>query len=177
MNYLNYGLSPGPENKSRRKQMKNTGESAPDFILPGIDEEGNERTYSLSDLLKKSKPLVLYFYPKDNTSGCTQEACDFRDSMNRITAKAAVAGVSADSIASHIKFRAKQGINFPLLSDPGHEILKAYGVWQQKKMAGRNYMGIVRTTLIIGSDGKLEKIWPKVKVKGHVDEVLGYLGE
>jgi len=119
---------------------------------------------------------VLYFYPKDMTSGCTQQACDFRDNMNRVAASGAVVlGVSADSVESHVKFKEKQGLNFPLLSDPEKKVLNAYGVWQQKSLYGRKFMGIVRTTFIIDGKGKIAKVFPKVKVAGHVDEVLAAL--
>ncbi|MBL0174283.1 MAG: thioredoxin-dependent thiol peroxidase [Ignavibacteria bacterium] len=143
------------------------GKKAPAFSLPNAD--GTTRT--LKDFA--GKPLVLYFYPKDNTPGCTQESCDFRDNFARITATgAAVAGVSADGPASHAKFRDKYGLPFELLSDEKREMLEAYGVWQLKKFLGKEYMGIVRSTVIIGSDGIVARVFPKVKVKGHVDEVL-----
>jgi peroxiredoxin Q/BCP len=118
---------------------------------------------------------VIYFYPRDNTPGCTQEACDFRDSFNRITAKATVVGVSRDGIASHMKFREKNGLNFPLLSDPDHTVLEAYGAWGEKKMYGKSTMGITRSTVLIGKDGTIRKIWPRVAVRGHVDDVISEL--
>ncbi len=145
---------------------------APDFNLNGLDAEGKESLYSLKDIIHPGKKTVLYFYPKDDTPGCTKEACDFRDNFNRLTSKAVVVGVSADSIASHEKFREKQGINFILLSDPSHEMLINYGVWQKKSMMGKSYMGIVRTTFIIDENGIINKIWDSVDVKGHVDDVL-----
>lgn len=142
----------------------------PAFKLQGIDAEGEEKTFSTQDF--KGKIIVLYFYPKDNTPGCTQEACDFRDNFNRLTSKAVVIGVSPDSIASHKKFREKQGINFILLSDPEHLLLEAYGAWGEKKMYGKSYMGVIRSTFIINKQGLITNIWNNVKVKGHVDDVL-----
>ena len=140
------------------------------FTLPGIDENGVEKEVSLYDF--KGKDIVLYFYPKDNTSGCTQEACDFRDNMNRLTSKALVIGVSPDSVASHKKFREKQSLNFPLLSDSEHKISEYFGAWGEKSMYGRKYFGIIRSTFLIDKDMKVKALWRKVKVKGHVDEVL-----
>lgn len=141
--------------------------------LLGIDADGNEKEYSMSDF--KGKKTILYFYPKDNTSGCTQEACDFRDNLNRLTAKANVVGVSPDSIASHKKFRENHDLSFPLLSDPEHKLAEEYGAWGEKSMYGKKYMGIIRSTFILDENGKVEKEWRKVKVKGHVDEVLAFL--
>ena len=139
----------------------------------GLDADGNEREYSLNDF--KGKKTVLYFYPKDNTSGCTQEACDFRDNMNRLTKYADVVGVSPDSIKSHKSFKEKQGLNFPLISDPEHLLAEKFEVWKEKSMYGRKYMGIERSTFILDENGEIEKEWRKVKVKGHVDEVIDYL--
>ena len=139
----------------------------------GLDAEGNEVIKSLDDF--KGQRLVLYFYPKDNTSGCTQEACDFRDNMNRLTSKATVIGVSPDSINSHKKFKEKHDLNFLILSDPSHELAEKFNVWKEKSMYGRKYMGIERSTFILDEKGNVEKEWRKVKVKGHVDEVLEYL--
>lgn len=141
--------------------------------LSGLDKDGNEKEYLLDDF--KGGRVVLYFYPKDNTSGCTQEACNFRDNMNRISALAAVVGVSPDSIKSHKTFREKQGINFILLSDTEKLLSEKFGVWKEKSMYGRKYMGIERSTFILDKDGNIEKEWRKVKVAGHVDEVLNYL--
>ncbi len=138
--------------------------------LSGIDAGGSEKEYKLADF--KGKKVVLYFYPKDNTSGCTQEACDFRDNMNRLTSHAVVIGVSPDSIKSHQKFQKDQNLNFILLSDPEHILSEAFDAWGEKSMYGRKYMGIIRSTFILDEDGKIEKSWSKVKVKGHVDEVL-----
>lgn len=140
----------------------------------GLDKDGKEVEVSLDDF--KGERVVLYFYPKDNTSGCTQEACDFRDNINRITAKAKVIGVSPDSVKSHIKFKKKHGLSFLLISDPEHKLAETYGVWKEKSMYGKKYMGIERSTFVLNKDGNIEKEWRKVKVKGHVDEVLEYLG-
>ena len=139
----------------------------------GLDLNGEEKEYSLEDF--KGNRIVLYFYPKDNTSGCTQEACDFRDNLNRLTSKATLIGVSPDSIKSHKKFKETHDLNFILLSDPEHELAEKFEVWKEKSMYGRKYMGIERSTFVLAPDGSIEKEWRKVKVKGHVDEVLGYL--
>ena len=144
-----------------------------DIKLQGLDIEGNEKEFSLNDF--KAQRVILYFYPKDNTSGCTQEACDFRDNINRLTNYATVIGVSPDSIKSHQSFKEKQNLNFILLSDPEHKLAEKFEVWKEKSMYGRKYMGIERSTFIIDKNGKIEKEWRKVKVKGHVDEVTGYL--
>jgi len=152
-----------------------SGDKAPNFCLNGIDEAGQEQEFCLSDLLKHKRQIILYFYPKDNTPGCTQEACDFRDNLNRLTAKAMVIGVSRDSFASHLKFREKQGLNFSLLSDLDHKVLELYGAWGEKKMYGKPVTGTIRTTVLIGKDGKIKRVWNNVKVKGHVDEVLSEL--
>ena len=143
---------------------------APDFTIQGIDSEGNEKSFSLSDFAGQN--VILYSYPRDNTPGCTQEACDFRDNFNRLTSKAVVIGFSADSIESHKKFQAKHGLNFILLSDPEHKLLEAYGAWGEKKMYGKSFMGIIRSTFLIDKKGTLKKIWKNVKVKGHVDEII-----
>ena len=141
-----------------------------DIKLHGIDADGVEKEYSLADF--NGKEVVLYFYPKDNTSGCTQEACDFRDNYNRLTSKAAVIGVSPDSIKSHKGFQEKHGLNFILLSDPEHKLAEVFGAWGEKSMYGKKYFGIIRSTFILDKTGKIQKEWRKVKVTGHVDEVL-----
>lgn len=147
--------------------MPEVGAKAPGFRLP--DETGAMR--SLSDF--SGKTLVVYFYPKDDTPGCTQESCDFRDNLNRLTtAGAAVVGVSADSVESHRKFKTKHGLNFPLLSDPEHAMLSAYGVWQEKSLYGRKFMGIVRSTFVLDGAGRVRAVFSPVKVTGHVDAVL-----
>jgi|ERR1017187_1245643 peroxiredoxin Q/BCP len=124
----------------------------------------------------KSKTVVLYFYPKDNTPGCTTEACELRDAHKQITAKkAAVLGVSPDSAKSHEKFSAKFGLPFSLVPDEDHKICETYGVWKEKSMYGRKYMGVERTTFVIGSDGVIKKIFRKVKAAGHAEEVLAVI--
>ena len=141
--------------------------------LQGIDINGIEKEYSLNDF--KGQKVILYFYPKDNTSGCTQEACDFRDNINRLTSFATVIGVSPDSIKSHLKFKEKQSLNFILLSDPEHKLAETFNVWVEKSMYGRKYMGIERSTFVLDENLNIIKEWRKVKVKGHVDEVIDYL--
>jgi len=148
-----------------------TGDAAPSFELQ--DQQG--RTVKLSDFA--GKHVVLYFYPKDDTPGCTVEACNFRDEHSTLEAAGAVVlGVSPDDEKSHQKFTAKFDLPFPLLVDQGHQVADAYGVWGEKQFAGRSYMGVIRATFLIGPDGKLARVWPKVKVEGHVDEVLSALG-
>jgi len=146
------------------------GDKAPDFSLP--DGEGG--TVSLKDL--KGKKVVLYFYPKDDTSGCTREACSFRDNMSRVKKKGAVVvGVSTDGVDSHRKFAEKYDLTFPLASDEKKELVNAYGVWKEKSMYGRKYMGTERTTFVIDEKGRITHIFPKVKVDGHVEEILAVL--
>jgi peroxiredoxin Q/BCP len=146
------------------------GEPAPDYTLPADDG----RVLGPKDF--RGKKVVLYFYPKDDTSGCTKEACSFRDNLARVTSKGAVVlGVSRDDSKSHAKFRAKYDLNFPLLSDDDGQVTEAYGVWRMKNMYGREYFGIERTTFLIDENGKIARIWPKVKVEGHTDEVLAAL--
>lgn len=154
--------------------MLKEGDKAPEFCLEGINEGGEEEWFCLSDLLGKKKDILLYFYPKDNTPGCTQEACDFRDNLNRLKEKALVLGISRDSLANHLNFREKQGLNFPLLSDPAHLVLEQYGAWGEKKMYGKSLTGTIRTTVLIRADGKVKNVWNNVKVKGHVDKILDY---
>jgi peroxiredoxin Q/BCP len=152
--------------------MLKEGDKAPDFTAK--DDQGN--TVSLKGF--RGKKVVLYFYPKDNTSGCTKEACDFRDNFARIKRKdAIVLGVSPDSEKSHEKFKSKFDLTFPLLADEDKTLVNAYGVWKEKSMYGRKYMGVERTTFIIDEKGKIAKIFPKVKVNGHVDAVLEALGK
>lgn len=143
------------------------------LLLKGVDETGTEKEFRLGEFINRT--VVLYFYPKDNTSGCTKEACDFRDNMNRLVSKAVVIGVSPNDIKSHKKFQENQNLNFILLADTEHELAESFGVWVEKSMYGKKYMGIERSTFILDKDGKIEKQWRKVKVKGHVDEVLDYL--
>ena len=144
-----------------------------DIKLQGIDVNGVEKEYSLNDF--KGQKIILYFYPKDNTSGCTQEACDFRDNINRLTNYATVIGVSPDSIKSHLKFKEKQSLNFILLADTEHKLAEEFNVWVEKSMYGRKYMGIERSTFVLDENLNIIKEWRKVKVKGHVDEVVGFL--
>lgn len=148
------------------------GDKAPSFKLKNQDG----KIVSLANL--KGKPVVLYFYPKDDTSGCTKEACNFRDEFPKFKkSRAEIIGVSADSVESHKKFAEKYKLPFDLLSDEKKEILEKYGVWQEKSMYGRKYMGIVRTTFIIDQSGKIRKIFPKVKVNDHNKEVMEALKE
>jgi len=143
------------------------GNPAPEFTLPR--DGGGE--VSLSDL--KGKVVVLYFYPKDDTSGCTKEAIAFTETLNAFQdAGATVLGVSKDSVAKHDKFKAKYDLGVTLLSDEDGAVCEAYGVWVEKSMYGRKYMGIERATFLIGRDGLLKQIWRKVKVTGHAEDVL-----
>lgn len=143
------------------------GDTAPEFSLPGAGGE----TITLSAL--NGRKLVLYFYPKDDTSGCTLEAQGFNAlGQDFAAAEAVVIGVSPDSVKSHDKFRAKYGLTFPLASDEAKSMLEAYGVWAEKSMYGRKYMGVERTTMLIDREGRIARVWPKVKVPGHADEVL-----
>ena len=140
---------------------------APDFNL--LDEDGNSHT--LSEY--KGTPLILYFYPKDNTPGCTTEACNFRDDYSAYEkAKVTILGVSPDSVKSHKKFKEKYQLPFTLLSDPDHTVCEAYGVWAEKQMMGKKYMGILRTTFVINKDGVVEKVFEGVKPSEHSKEVL-----
>ena len=150
--------------------MLEVGAGAPDFTA--TTDTGEE--ISLSSL--RGKKVVLYFYPRDNTPGCTQEARDFRDREEALAAKGAVVlGVSTDSAASHEKFKAKHALPFTLLADPEKELVSAYGVYQEKKQYGRSFMGVVRTTFVIDADGVIANVFEKVKVKGHADAVLDSL--
>jgi peroxiredoxin Q/BCP len=148
----------------------NIGDNAPNFTLLGDDA----KDHSLAQL--KGKKVVLFFYPKDDTSGCTKEACSFRDNLASIKRKGAVVvGISADSVESHKKFISKYDLNFVLLSDERRSVLEAYGVWKEKSFMGRKYMGIERTTFIIDEHGKISRIFRKVKVDGHTEEVVDAL--
>jgi peroxiredoxin Q/BCP len=147
------------------------GETAPDFTLPADDG----RQVKLSEL--RGKPVVLYFYPKDDTPGCTKEACAFRDRSDEIKAKGAVVlGVSPDDVASHGRFRDKYSLNFPLLADAGHRVAERYGAWREKNLYGKTSMGIQRSTFLIDGQGQVRKVWKKVNVDGHDQEVLDALG-
>lgn len=151
--------------------MVEKGKTAPDFTLPS-DQDGD---VTLSGL--RGRRVILYFYPKDDTSGCTTQACGLRDEMPRFEeVDAVVLGVSPDSVASHAKFRKKYDLNFPLLADEDHEVAEAYGVWKEKSMYGRKYMGIERSTFLIDEDGVVAEAWRKVKPKGHAELVAKALG-
>jgi len=148
------------------------GKKAPAFTL----KDQNGQAHRLSD--HAGQPVILYFYPKDDTPGCTVETCDFQARLPKFSKdKAAVFGVSILDEKSKAKFASKHGITFPLLADAHHEIAEKYGVWQKKSRYGREYMGIVRTTYLIGPDGRVAKRWDNVKVEGHADEVLAAVHE
>ena len=150
--------------------MLKEGDKAPAFTLN--DHDGNP--VSLSDF--EGKKVVVYFYPKDDTPGCTTQACDFRDALPRFdTDGAVVLGVSPDSAASHARFRKKFDLNFPLLADEDHAVSTAYGVWKEKSMYGRTYMGIERSTFLIDEEGVVAEVWRKVRAKGHADLVAAAL--
>ena len=150
--------------------MLETGMKAPEFTLS--DKDGN--TVSLSDFV--GKKVVLYFYPKDNTPGCTRQACAFAAAYEGFKAKdVVVIGISKDSVASHLKFAQKHDLPFILLSDPELQAIQAYGVWQEKKLYGKVSMGVVRTTFIIDEEGNIEKVMPKVKPDTNAAEILSYL--
>ncbi len=152
--------------------MLKTGDVAPSFAVP--DQDG--ATVALDDL--RGRTVVLYFYPKDDTSGCTTQACEFRDAWEDVTAAGAVVlGVSPDGEASHRKFRIKYDLPFPLLVDTDHAVAEAYGVWGEKSMYGRTYFGILRTTFVIDGKGMIRHVFDKVKPKGHAAEVLAVLGD
>lgn len=143
------------------------GDKAPAFTA----ESDTGETFSLSSM--KGKPFVLYFYPKDDTSGCTAQACSFTENIKSFDKLGiTVLGVSKDSLEKHAKFRAKYSLNFPLLSDADGKLCEAYGTWIEKSMYGKKYMGIDRSTFLIGADGKIQSIWRKVKVPGHIEAVL-----
>jgi peroxiredoxin Q/BCP len=148
------------------------GAGAPDFTLPA--DEGTK--LKLSSL--RGKPVVLYFYPKDDTPGCTKEACSFRDRKPALTKLGAlVLGVSADNVASHEKFRDKYKLNFPLLADTDHAVAEKYGAWREKNMYGKKSMGIQRSTFLIDREGKIARAWKKVNVDGHDEEVIAAIKE
>lgn len=148
------------------------GMKAPDFCLPDIDEH----MVCLAE--ERGVFVIIYFYPKDNSSGCTLEARSFSDTMEEFARdNTPVFGISPDSIATHRRFAEKQKLTVSLLSDPEHLVIEAYGAWKQKKMYGREYMGVERSTYIIDPDGNIAHIWRKVKVKGHVEEVVAKLEE
>jgi thioredoxin-dependent peroxiredoxin len=151
--------------------MPELGTAAPAFTL---ETDAGERL-ALKDL--RGRPVVLYFYPKDDTSGCTTEACGFRDAFPRFRkSKAVILGVSPDSVKSHQKFKAKYALPFTLLADPEHAVAERYGVWKEKSMYGRRYMGIERTTFLIDANGRIAQIFHKVKPAGHAEEIEAALG-
>jgi peroxiredoxin Q/BCP len=161
------GREGGSVMESASAKTPQAGKKAPSFTLPG-SEGGN-----ISLLLLKGKWVVLYFYPKDNTPGCTVEAKGFRDAQAEFEARGAVVlGVSPDAVASHCNFRDRFQLPFPLLSDPDHAVAEKYGVWVEKSMYGRKYMGIQRSTFLIDKDGKIAQSWLRVKPNGHPAEVL-----
>ncbi len=152
--------------------MLHEGDDAPLFSLPAHDGS----MFSLKDY--RGQTIVLYFYPKDNTPGCTKEACSFQDHLTQIKKLGAiVVGISTDGLQSHDSFAKKYNLEFPLLSDEHKEVVKKYGVWKKKSMYGKSYYGIERTTFIIDKDGTIKKIFPKVKVENHVEEVVKVLQE
>jgi len=162
-------LAEGPS-KIKDCAMLDVGDVAPDFTLP-IDGGGE---LTLSSM--RGKKVVLYFYPKDDTSGCTKEACDFREKISEFTkAGAVVLGMSPDSVKKHDKFKAKYDLPFSLVADEEKTALEAFGVWVEKSMYGRKYMGVERSTFLIDADGSIQSVWRKVKVPGHVDAVLDAL--
>ena len=148
------------------------GKKAPAFTL----KDQNGKVHKLSDY--EGRPLILYFYPKDDTPGCTAEACSFRDNLPRFKSdKAAILGVSILDEGSKAKFAEKYDLNFPLLADADHEVAEKYGAWQERSMYGRTFMGVARVTYLIGRDGRVSRRWDKVKVDGHADEVLAAVNE
>ena len=150
--------------------MLQAGDKAPDFDL--MADDGKQ--VRLKDL--KGKSVILYFYPKDDTPGCTKEACAFRDEYSKFSKKAVLLGVSLDDVKSHQKFKTKYSLPFPLLADQSATVSKAYGVYKKKSMYGRSFWGIERSTFVIGPDGKIKAVFPRVKVEGHNAEVLEALG-
>jgi thioredoxin-dependent peroxiredoxin len=150
---------------------------APDFTLPAIGSEDVVKDGNVQLSALRNHITVLYFYPKDDTPGCTKEACSFRDANREMQKRGVVVlGVSADSIASHRKFADKYGLPYPLLSDTDTTVSQLYGVWKEKEYAGKKYMGINRETFLIDKDGIVRKVWPKVNAEGHAQEVLDTIG-
>ena len=153
--------------KSSKATAAKEGDRVPRFSLPSDDGS------VVSSASLKGRNTVLYFYPKDDTSGCTKEACEFRDAFPRFSqTDARIIGVSPDSVESHRKFKAKYNLPFELLADEKHSLADAFGVWKEKSMYGRKFMGIERTTVLVDEKGAIRGLWPKVKIDGHVGEVL-----
>ncbi len=147
------------------------GDEAPDFTLPG----SGGKTISLHDL--RGQEVVLYFYPRDDTPGCTKEACEFRDGHGDLSKSGAVVlGISPDDVAAHDRFAAKYALPFPLLADTHHAVAEAYGAWKERSNYGKKYMGIERSTFLIGQDGKIKRVWRAVKPEGHAAQVLKAVG-
>jgi peroxiredoxin Q/BCP len=162
-----------PQGPEKNANHPLAGKKAPDFTL----EETSGKRVSLKNLLG-GKALVLYFYPKDMTTGCTKEACDFRDNLKGLSGQGAtVIGVSPDAVDSHQRFTGKFDLNFPLLADPQKQVAKLYGVWKKKSLYGREFMGIERTTFLIDKAGTVRKVFPKVRVDGHAEKVIQALKE
>jgi thioredoxin-dependent peroxiredoxin len=165
---------PVPEPAQEMDTMISEGDAAPDFTLHGVDADGEEVTVTLSAI---DGTVVLYFYPKDDTPGCTTQACGIRDEWSAFRElDAQVYGVSSDDIASHRKFSAKYELPFTILSDTDGRVAEAYGVWKRKKMFGNTFMGVERSTFIIDADGRITHAWRKVKAKEHTDRLLEALG-
>ena len=151
--------------------MPETGDFAPDFSLPADDGS----SVRLSDL--RGGKVLLYFYPKDDTPGCTAQACDLRDDLPRFEGEdITVLGISPDGVDSHRKFKEKFDLNFPLRADEAHEVAEAYDVWKEKSMYGRKFMGVERSTFVIDEEGRIERVWRKVSAKKHLELVTSHLG-
>lgn len=153
-------------------QWLEEGAAMPAFSLP--DDRGNK----VNSSQWSGRPLVIYFYPKDDTPGCTRQACGFRDAADELQQRgAAVLGISCDPPESHAKFRDKYTLNFPLLADPDHEVAETFGAWREKNMYGKKSMGVQRSTFLIDAGGKVAKVWKRVRVDGHVQQVLDALDQ
>ena len=151
--------------------MVEVGEEAPDFTLTGVRPDGDAQEITLSAL--RGEPVVLYFYPKDDTPGCTTQACGIRDEWGRFQeAGARIFGISPDDDASHRKFSSKYDLPFTLLADPDHEVAERYGVWKRKSMFGKKYWGVERTTFVVDANGRIQEVFERVKPKAHADQVL-----
>ncbi|MBO9540738.1 peroxiredoxin [bacterium] len=151
--------------------MLEVGSPIPDITLRGVNPAGEEGEYRLADLLVPGKDLVLYFYPKDDTPGCTTEACDFRDGLATHGEKVVVVGVSPDAPTKHLKFQTKYGLPFTLLSDTENKLMELFGAWGEKKNYGKVYVGVIRSTFVIGADGVLKAVYRNVKATGHAERI------